>query len=132
MEFSQEEKLNLLGISVWKKRSHENSLNLIESHLIEDKYLFCSYSSDNLMDESSKMIFFKTLALSIGEENVSKVLDLDSTLNIKKIILMDTELPPYLSKYDDSSIFKHSSMEEICSSTDNKKEFLDLIKKLVN
>ena len=36
MEFSQEEKLNLLGISVWKKRSHENSLNLIESHLIED------------------------------------------------------------------------------------------------
>ena len=41
MELSQEERLNHLGISIWKKISQQNNSENTDGYSIENKYLFC-------------------------------------------------------------------------------------------
>ena len=132
MEISQEYRLNKLGIDIWKKRYQETNLTYSKNYLIEDKYLFCFENKESLFDKSNEVIFFRTLAISLGKEKVSQVSNLDSSLKITNIFLLDTDLPNNLKKYNDSFISKYSSIQEICSSKENKKDFLSLVKQLVN
>lgn len=132
MEISQEYRLNKLGIDIWKKRYQETNLTYSKNYLIEDKYLFCFENKESLFDKSNEVIFFRTLAISLGKEKVSQVSNLDSSLKITNIFLLDTDLPNNLKKYNDSFVSKFSSIQEICSSKENKKDFLSLVKQLVN
>ena len=132
MEISQEYRLNKLGIDIWKKRYQETNLTYNRNYLIEDKYLFCFENKESLFDKSNEVIFFRTLAISLGKEKVSQVSNLDSSLKITNIFLLDTDLPNNLKKYNDSFVSKCSSIQEICSSKENKKDFLSLVKQLVN
>ena len=88
MEISQEYRLNKLGIDIWKKRYQETNLIYNKNYLIEDKYLFCFENKGSLFDKSNEVIFFRTLAISLGKEKVSQVSNLDSSLKITNIFYL--------------------------------------------
>ena len=129
---SQEERLNHLGISIWKKISQQNNSENTDGYSIENKYLFFFSNPIDSESENNKILFLKTLAISLGKKNVSKITLLDETPSIEHIFLLGVKLPSYLQGQKDSSITEHSSIDDICSSGESKSNFLASVNKTIN
>ena len=129
---SQEERLNHLGISVWKKIPKQNDSDHADGYSIENKYLFFFSHSIEPESENNKILFLKTLAISLGIKNVSKITVLDEIPSIEHIFLLGAKLPSYLQGRKDSSITELSSINEICSSGESKSNFLASVKQTIN
>ena len=73
MVLSKHQKLQELGIDIWKKRSEQETINFQdEVYLIDRNCILCLGKKDEKVSEEDKVIFLRTLAKSIGKNKFLK------------------------------------------------------------
>lgn len=127
MSLTNQEKLNSLGINIWRKRSDFYNKEVeTEIYSIDDEYLFVLGEKDKNESEEHKTLFFNSLAKSIGMNSSKKDTSPHNLDKISKVFLLDSQLPEILSEFQGSKITLTKSLNEICNSKENKKAFLEL------
>ena len=131
MVLSKYQKLQELGIDIWKKRSDQETIFFQdEIYSIDRNCILCLGKKDEKVSEEDKIIFLKTLAKSIGKNKFLKINKLENPELINNIIVLGTDLPQYPEQYANSEISSYDSMTEICSSKESKQLFLNQLKAL--
>ena len=130
MNPSQKEKLNLIGIDIWRKRFQKDiSHNEEGIYLIDENFIFVLGKNDpNELVEDNEY-FLKTLIKSIKRNSFKKFSHLESLDLISHIFLFGAELPQFLEEFNNKNISFYPSIAEICRSGEDKKLFFyDFIK----
>ena len=131
MILSKYQKLQELGIDIWKKRSEqEATIFHDEVYLIDRNCILCLGKKDEQVSEEDKIFFLRTLAKSIGKNNPLRINKLENPELINNVLLLGTDLPQYCEQYVNSKISFYGSMTEICSSKESKQLFLNKLKAL--
>ena len=131
MVLSKHQKLQELGIDIWKKRSEQEAIIFQdEVYLIDRNCILCLGKEDKQVSEEDKIFFLSTLAKSIGKNKPLKINKLENPESINNILVLGTDLPQYSEQYINSKISSYDSMAEICSSKESKKLFLNELKAL--
>ena len=131
MVLSKHQKLQELGIDIWKKRSEQEAIIFQDEVYLRDRNcILCLGKKDEEVSEEDKIFFLKTLAKSIGKNKFLKINKLANPELINNILLLGTDLPQYCEQYVNSKISSYGSMTEICSSKESKQLFLNKLKAL--
>ena len=127
MVLSKYQKLQELGIDIWKKRSEQEAIIFQdEVYLTDRNCILCLGKKDVQVSEEDKIFFLRTLAKSIGKNNPLKVNKLENPELINNILVLGTDPLQYSEQYINSKISSYDSMVEICSSKESK-QLLSLI-----
>ena len=125
------QKLQELGIDIWKKRSEQEAIIFQdEVYLIDRNCILCFGKKDEQVSEEDKIFFLRTLAKSIGKNKPLRINKLENPELIDNILVLGTNLPRYFELYINSKISSYGSMTEICSSKESKQLFLNKLKAL--
>ena len=125
MALSQEEKLINLGIDIWKKRpGKEISLSHNEIFLIDKDLVFVIGDKDKKLKKEDKRSFLLTLTKSIGRHNLQQLERLIQVENMSHIFLLNVDMPTEIDFLESLNVINLPSITEICSSRDNKENFL--------
>ena len=74
MVLSKYQKLQELGIDIWKKRSEQEAIIFQdEVYLIDRNCILCLGKKDAQVSEEDKIFFLRTLAKSIGKNKPLKI-----------------------------------------------------------
>ena len=131
MVLSKYQKLQELGIDIWKKRSEQEAIIFQdEVYLIDRNCILCLEKKDEQVSEEDKIFFLRTFAKSIGKNKPLKINKLENPESINNILVLGTDLPQYSEQYMNSKISSYDSMAEICSSKESKELFLNELKAL--
>ena len=131
MVLSKYQKLQELGIDIWKKRSEQEAIIFQdEVYLIDRNCILSQGKKDEQVSEEDKIFFLRTLAKSIGKNKPLKINKLENPDSINNILVLGTDLPQYSEQYINSKISSYDSMAEICSSKESKKLFLNKLQAL--
>ena len=131
MVLSKYQKLQELGIDIWKKRSEQEAIIFQdEVYLTDRNCILCLGKKDEEVSEEDKIFFLRTLAKSIGKNKPLKINKLENPELIDNILVLGTNLPRYFELYINSKISSYDSMAEICSSKESKKLFLNKLQAL--
>ena len=124
---TNQEKLARLGINIWKKRdaNKERSSNE-EMYLIDEEFIIVLGEESRNESEDNKNLFLRSLIKSIGKKNYIKDFQLDNINSLKRILLLDAQLPEILKEIEESKILRNKSISEICHSKETKVHFLEL------
>ena len=124
---TNQEKLVRLGINIWKKRnSNKARLSNEEMYLIDEEFIIVLGEESRNKSEDNKNLFLRSLIKSIGKKNYIKDFQLDNINSLKRILLLDAELPELLKEIEESKILRNKSISEICHSKETKLYFLEL------
>ena len=130
MVLSKYQKLQELGIDIWKKRSEQEAIIFQDEVYFIDRNCILCLGEDEQVAEEDKIVFLSTLAKSIGKNKPLKINKLENPESINNILVLGTDLPQYSEQYINSKISSYDSMAEICSSKESKKLFLNELKAL--
>ena len=131
MVLSKYQKLQELGIDIWKKRSEQEAIIFQdEVYLIDRNCILCLGKKDEQASKEDKKIFLRTLAKSIGKNETLRINKIENPELINNILVFGTDLPPYSEQFINSKISSYDSITEICSSKESKKLFLNKLKAL--
>ncbi len=131
MVLSKYQKLQELGIDIWKKRPEQEAIIFQdEVYLIDRNCILCLGKKDEQVSKEDKIFFLKTLAKSIGKKELLKINKLENPELINNILVFGSDFPPYSKQFINSKISSYDSMAEICSSKESKKLFLNKLKAL--
>tara|TARA_Y100000768_G_scaffold66571_1_gene46341 strand:- start:1186 stop:1581 length:396 start_codon:yes stop_codon:yes gene_type:complete len=124
---SNQENLARLGINIWKKRTANKARSLDEEmYLIDEEFIIVLGEKSRNESEDNKKIFLRSLLKSIGRKNYYKDFKFDNINSLKKIFLLDAQLPQILKEIEESKILRNKSISEICHSKETKLHFLEL------
>ncbi len=125
MALSQEEKLINLGIDIWKKRPDKDiSLPHKEIFLIDNDLVFVIGDKDKKLKKEDKRSFLLTLTKSIGRHDLQQIEKLRKFENISHVFLLSVDLSTEINEFESLNVITLPSITEICSSRDNKENFL--------
>ena len=124
---TNQEKLVRLGINIWKKRNANKARSSNEEmYLIDEEFIIVLGEESRNESEDNKNLFFRSLIKSIGKKNYIKDFQLDNINSLKRILLLDAQLPEILKEIEESKILRNKSISEICHSKETKLYFLKL------
>ena len=131
MSLSKYQKLQELGIDIWKKRSEEEVINFQEEiFLIDEDSILLLGEKDKKVSEEDKTIFLRTLTKSIKKNKISRINKLENPKAVNNILDLGTDSSEYLEQFENAKISSYDSMTEICSSKETKQLFLEKLKAL--
>ena len=131
MSLSKYQKLQELGIDIWKKRSEEEVINFQEEiFLIDEDSILLLGEKDKKVSEEDKTIFLRTLTKSINKNKILRINKLENPKAVNNILDLGTDSSEYLEQFENAKISSYDSMTEICSSKDTKQLFLEKLKVL--
>ena len=131
MSLSKYQKLQELGIDIWKKRSEEEVINFQEEiFLIDDDSILLLGEKDKKVSEEDKTIFLRTLTKSIKKNKILRINKLENPKAVNNILDLGTDSSEYLEQFENAKISSYDSMTEICSSKETKQLFLEKLKVL--
>ena len=131
MSLSKYQKLQELGIDIWKKRSEEEVTNFQEEiFLIDDDSILLLGEKDKKVSEEDKTIFLRTLTKSIKKNKILRINKLENPKAVNNILDLGTDSSEYLEQFENAKISSYDSMTEICSSKETKQLFLEKLKVL--
>ena len=131
MSLSKYQKLQELGIDIWKKRSEEEVINFQEEiFLIDEDSILLLGEKDKKVSEEDKTIFLRTLTKSIKKNKILRINKLENPKAVNNILDLGTDSSEYLEQFEDAKISSYDSMTEICSSKQTKQLFLEKLKVL--
>ena len=94
MVLSKYQKLQELGIDIWKKRSEQEAIIFQdEVYLIDRNCILCLEKKYEQVSEEDKIFFLSTLAKSIGKNKPLKINKLENPELINNILVFGTDLP---------------------------------------
>ena len=131
MSLSKYQKLQELGIDIWKKRSEEEVIIFQEEiFLIDEDSILLLGEKDKKVSEEDKTIFLRTLTKSIKKNKILRINKLENPKAVNNILDLGTDSSEYLEQFENAKISSYDSMTEICSSKETKKLFLEKLKAL--
>ena len=131
MSLSKYQKLQELGIDIWKKRSEEEVTNFQEEiFLIDEDSILLLGEKDKKVSEEDKTIFLRTLTKSIKKNKILRINKLENPKAVNNILDLGTDSSEYLEQFENAKISSYDSMTEICSSKETKQLFLEKLKVL--
>ena len=131
MSLSKYQKLQELGIDIWKKRSEEEVINFQEEiFLIDEDSILLLGEKDKKVSEEDKTIFLTTLTKSIKKNKILRINKLENPKAVNNILDLGTDSSEYLEQFENAKISSYDSMTEICSSKETKQLFLEKLKVL--
>ena len=131
MSLSKYQKLQELGIDIWKKRSEEEVINFQEEiFLIDEDSILLLGEKDKKVSEEDKTIFLRTLTKSIKKNKILRINKLENPKAVNSILDLGTDSSEYLEQFENAKISSYDSMTEICSSKETKQLFLEKLKVL--
>ena len=131
MSLSKYQKLQELGINIWKKRSEEEVINFQEEiFLIDEDSILLLGEKDKKVSEEDKTIFLRTLTKSIKKNKILRINKLENPKAVNNILDLGTDSSEYLEQFENAKISSYDSMTEICSSKETKQLFLEKLKVL--
>ena len=131
MSLSKYQKLQELGIDIWKKRSEEEVINFQEEiFLIDEDSILLLGEKDKKVSEEDKTIFLRTLTKSINKNKILRINKLENPKAVNNILDLGTDSSEYLEQFENAKISSYDSMTEICSSKQTKQLFLEKLKVL--
>ena len=124
---TNQEKLVRLGINIWKKRNANKACSSNEEmYLIDEEFIIVLGEESRNESEDNKNLFLRSLIKSIGKKNYIKDFQIDNINSLKRILLLDAQLPEILKEIEESKILRNKSISEICHSKETKLHFLEL------
>ena len=131
MSLSKYQKLQELGIDIWKKRSEEEVIIFQEEiFLIDEDSILLLGEKDKKVSEEDKTIFLRTLTKSIKKNKILRINKLENPKAVNNILDLGTDSSEYLEQFENAKISSYDSMTEICSSKETKQLFLEKLKVL--
>ena len=131
MSLSKYQKLQELGIDIWKERSEEEVINFQEEiFLIDEDSILLLGEKDKKVSEEDKTIFLRTLTKSIKKNKILRINKLENPKVVNNILDLGTDSSEYLEQFENAKISSYDSMTEICSSKETKQLFLEKLKVL--
>ena len=131
MSLSKYQKLQELGIDIWKKRSEEEVINFQEEiFLIDEDSILLLGEKDKKVSEEDKTIFLRTLTKSIKKNKNLRINKQENPKAVNNILELGTDSSEYLEQFENAKISSYDSMTEICSSKETKQLFLEKLKVL--
>ena len=131
MSLSKYQKLQELGIDIWKKRSEEEVINFQEEiFLIDEDNILLLGEKDKKVSKEDKTIFLRTLTKSIKKNKILRINKLENPKAVNNILDLGTDSSEYLEQFENAKISSYDSMTEICSSKETKQLFLEKLKVL--
>ena len=126
MSLSKYQKLQELGIDIWKKRSEEEVIIFQEEiYLIDEDNILLLGEKDKKVSEEDKTIFLRTLTKSIKKNKILRINKLENPKAVNNILDLGTDSSEYLEQFENAKISSYDSMTEICSSKETKQLFLE-------
>ena len=124
---TNQEKLARLGINIWKKRNANKARSSNEEmYLIDEEFIIVLGEKSRNESEDNKNLFLRSLIKSIGKKNYIKDFQIDNINSLKRILLLDAQLPEILKEIEESKVLRNKSISEICHSKETKLHFLEL------
>ena len=131
MSLSKYQKLQELGIDIWKKRSEEEVIIFQEEiYLIDEDNILLLGEKDKKVSKKDKTIFLRTLTKSIKKNKILRINKLENPKAVNNILDLSTDSLEYLEQFENAKISSYDSMTEICSSKETKQLFLEKLKVL--
>ena len=131
MSLSKYQKLQELGIDIWKKRSEEEVIIFQEEiYLIDEDNILLLGEKDKKVSKEDKTIFLRTLTKSIKKNKILRINKLENPKAVNNILDLGTDSSEYLEQFENAKISSFDSMTEICSSKETKQLFLEKLKVL--
>ena len=131
MSLSKYQKLQELGIDIWKKRSEEEVIIFQEEiYLIDEDNILLLGEKDKKVSKEDKTIFLRTLTKSIKKNKILRINKLENPKEVNNILDLGTDSSEYLEQFENAKISSYDSMTEICSSKETKQMFLEKLKVL--
>ena len=131
MSLSKYQKLQELGIDIWKKRSEEEVIIFQEEiYLIDEDNILLLGEKDKKVSKEDKTIFLRTLTKSIKKNKILRINKLENPKAVNNILDLSTDSLEYLEQFENAKISSYDSMTEICSSKETKQLFLEKLKVL--
>ena len=131
MSLSKYQKLQELGIDIWKKRSEEEVIIFQEEiYLIDEDNILLLGEKDKKVSKEDKTIFLRTLTKSIKKNKILRINKLENPKAVNNILDLGTDSSEYLEQFENAKISSYDSMTEICSSKETKQRFLEKLKVL--
>ena len=131
MSLSKYQKLQELGIDIWKKRSEEEVIIFQEEiYLIDEDNILLLGEKDKKVSKEDKTIFLRTLTKSIKNNKILRINKLENPKAVNNILDLGTDSSEYLEQFENAKISSYDSMTEICSSKETKQLFLEKLKVL--
>lgn len=131
MSLSKYQKLQELGIDIWKKRSEEEVIIFQEeTYLIDEDNILLLGEKDKKVSKEDKTIFLRTLTKSIKKNKILRINKLENPKAVNNILDLGTDSSEYLQQFENAKISSYDSMTEICSSKETKQLFLEKLKVL--
>ena len=131
MSLSRYQKLQELGIDIWKKRSEEEVIIFQEEiYLIDEDNILLLGEKDKKVSKEDKTIFLRTLTKSIKKNKILRINKLENPKAVNNILDLGTDSSEYLEQFENAKISSYDSMTEICSSKETKQLFLEKLKVL--
>lgn len=131
MSLSKYQKLQELGIDIWKKRSEEEVIIFQEeTYLIDEDNILLLGEKDKKVSKEDKTIFLRTLTKSIKKNKILRINKLENPKAVNNILDLGTDSSEYLEQFENAKILSYDSMIEICSSKETKQLFLEKLKVL--
>ena len=125
---TNQEKLARLGINIWKKRNANKARSSNEEmYLIDEEFIIVLGEKSRNESEDNKNLFLRSLIKSIGKKNYIKDFQIDNINSLKRILLLDAQLPQILKEIEESKVLRNKSISEICHSKETKLYFLELL-----
>ena len=131
MSLSKYQKLQELGIDIWKKRSEEEVIIFQEEiYLIDEDNILLLGEKDKKVSKEDKTIFLRTLTKSIKKNKILRINKLENPKAVNNILDLGTDSSEYLEQFENAKLSSYDSMTEICSSKETKQLFLEKLKVL--
>ena len=131
MSLSKYQKLQELGIDIWKKRSEEEVIIFQEEiYLIDEDNILLLGEKDKKVSKEDKTIFLRTLTKSIKKNKILRINKLENPNAVNNILDLGTDSSEYIEQFENAKISSYDSMTEICSSKETKQLFLEKLKVL--
>jgi len=131
MSLLKYQKLQELGIDIWKKRSEEEVIIFQEEiYLIDEDNILLLGEKDKKVSKEDKTIFLRTLTKSIKKNKILRINKLENPKAVNNILDLGTDSSEYLEQFENAKISSYDSMTEICSSKETKQLFLEKLKVL--
>ena len=131
MSLSKYQKLQELGIDIWKKKSEEEVIIFQEEiYLIDEDNILLLGEKDKKVSKEDKTIFLRTLTKSIKKNKILRINKLENPKAVNNILDLGTDSSEYLEQFENAKISSYDSMTEICSSKETKQLFLEKLKVL--
>ena len=133
MDESIDHRLEKLGISVWKKKHHDEiDYNAYNQYLLNNKYILFFSEMENNENDDDIDLFIKSLAITLRATDCKKIESADIQHGIDQVFTFCAESEQLPSKFEKFKVINFGPIQDICKNKESKVKFLHAIQYSLN